>query len=227
MGYLFMRRLFPMNKLTKTLSVLSGCGALMLAVSAAHADKVTELVANGGFETGDFTGWTLTGNSAYSQVSNVDWGYLHANSGSNYAMLGSFGGLSYLSQNLATLPGASYTLSYDLASDGYTGNEFSASVGGATLFDQTDIPEMDYTLYTFHFTATGDSTTLSLGSRDDQGYLLLDDVSVMGPPSLSVIPDGGDRISTADTPLPASLWLGGLPMLAMAASRVRRRWVMA
>ena len=66
-----------------------------------------------------------------------------------------------------------------LQSDGNTPNEFSASWNGSVLFDQLNIPAGSYQQHSFTVTATGTSTTVLLGFRDDPGYLYLDNVSVV------------------------------------------------
>jgi Putative Ig domain len=131
------------------------------------------LVANPGFETGNFTDWTQSGNTGYMTVSTED-----AHSGLYKASLGPVGSLGYLSQNVATTIGTQYTFSWYLQSDGETPNEFQASWNGTVIFDQTNLPAFDYTLYSFTETATSTSTPIQFGFQDDPGYLHLDDVSV-------------------------------------------------
>lgn len=176
------------------------------------------MIVNGGFETGNFSGWTVSGNPSYSQVGNFNWGYDHAHSGSDYAMLGSYGSLSYLSQTLATVPSGNYDLSFYLASDGGMTNEFSVDVGGVQLFDQINLPASNYTLYNFDFVANSSSTTVAFGSRDDPGYLLLDDVSVVDPPGDSnLLPTG------TGAPLPAPFWMALAPMALMLGAAWRMK----
>jgi PKD repeat protein len=113
------------------------------------------LVLNGGFEAG-FSGWTCG------------------------AQVGPSGSLGYLSQTLATTPGANYRLSLWLDSpDGAAPNEFSVSWNGTVLFDQSSLPAIGWTNLQFLVTATGASTVLQLGFRNDVHYLGLDDISVM------------------------------------------------
>jgi len=138
--------------------------------------RVCGLVLNGGFE-GGFSGWTCGGNfdSCY-----VGSGSAYAHSGSYGAQVGPSGSLGYLSQTLATTPGANYRLSLWLDSpDGATPNEFSVSWNGTVLFDQASLAAIGWTNLQFLVTATGASTVLQLGFRDDVHYLGLDDISVM------------------------------------------------
>jgi hypothetical protein len=157
------------------------------------------LVQNGGFETGDFTGWTLNGDSvlngalinfvtnsiAYNigthrHPTNIT---INAHSGTYFAALGEPGVLAYLSQNVPTFAGQTYLLSLWMDSpDGKTPNEFSVSWNGGTLFNQTNLPKLGWTNLQFIVTATGSSTVLQIGARDDVSYFALDDVSVLPIP---------------------------------------------
>lgn len=165
---------------------------LLAAMSGtAHAG----LAINGGFETGDFYGWTVNDPSADTFVTSasVTPGY-GPHSGDYFAAMGAIGQLGSISQNLNTTAGTTYTLDYFLASDGLTPNEFKVVWGGTTLFDQVNIPAQDYVEYTFQVTATGASTNLTFYEQNDNGFLSLDDVSVNAaavvPEPTSMIPLG-------------------------------------
>jgi hypothetical protein len=150
------------------------------------------LVLNGGFETGDFTDWTLNGDTVIdgepiNAVATHD-GSVYPHSGSYLAELGEPNVLAYLSQNAPTLAGQSYLLSLWLNSPtipgGNTPNEFSVSWNGTTLFDQANIPPITgWTNLQFIVTATGANTVLQIGGRDDRSYLCLDDVSLTPIPA--------------------------------------------
>ncbi len=150
------------------------------------------LVQNGGFETGDFTGWTLNGDTVIdgepiNAVATRD-GSVYPHSGSYLAELGEPNVFAYLSQTAPTLAGQSYLLSLWLNSPtvpgGNTPNEFSVSWNGTALFDQANIPPITgWTNLQFIVTATGTSTILQIGGRDDRSYLCLDDVSLTPIPA--------------------------------------------
>jgi hypothetical protein len=138
------------------------------------------LVENGGFETGDFTGWDLFGGDPPDNFVTNTVNGVSAHSGSYFVVLGSYGtNLTYLSQTLATTAGKPYVLSLWLNSpDGLGPNEFLVSWNGTTLFNQTNIPVLGWTNLQFAVAATGTNTVLEFGFRDDPSFLGLDDISV-------------------------------------------------
>lgn len=156
-----MRRLAPL---------MLGLGlALQAFSSVAHAN----LIANPGFETGNFTGWIQFGNLGFTGVD----GSPH--SGSFSAFLGPVGSLGFLSQTVTTTPGLRYNLSFFLQSDGSTPNEFLVSWNGTVLSDQLNLPAFGYAERDFpNLLATSPTTPLVFGFRDDPGFLFLDDVAV-------------------------------------------------
>jgi hypothetical protein len=182
---------------------LAAVAALMLWGGAARADYVV----NGGFETGDFTGWTAGGNFEFTSVQPSGVDGFAAQEGSFFALLGPVGALGSLSQTFADSAGEILRISFHLGSRGGTSNEFKAFFDGATLLDLTDIPDTGpgYTGYAFDVAATG-TDTVEFDFRDDPAYLALDAVGVRSVTSVRE---------------PASLTLLGAALIAFGA--VRRR----
>jgi hypothetical protein len=165
--------------------VMVAAAALALA-GVAKAGPVN-LVDNGSFETGDFTGWTQGGNTGSTAVlSGAYYVYSGAEDGTYFAVLGPVGSDGTLDQSLATTVGDTYTLSFYLASVGDSPSDFSASLGGTTLYSVID-PNSGgaYTQYVFGYTATSSSTDLNFTFRDDPAFMALDNIAVtLGAPSV-------------------------------------------
>ena len=185
-------------------------GAFAAAAHAApsECDAVAgNLVVNCGFETGTFAGWIRTGQQDNTSVTSAA---VNVHSGNFAARFGQVGGLGFITQNLVTVPGESYDLSFWLKNDGGSPNEFRASFNGVPLVDLTNQSVFPYTHFTFTgLTATGASTALQFGFRQDPSFFDFDDVSVIG--------------AIAQVPEPGSLALIALALAGLSTWRRRLR----
>ncbi len=193
----------------KTTRQLAFTCALFFSASLNAVSAQADLITNGDFETGDFTGWTQAGDTSWTGV--IDSNSIN---GSYAAALGAYNktGGGSLSQTFATLMGSTYALTYWLASDEWLGNSapnhFSSHIGNMTLFSQIDMPVQDYTQYTYSFVATSLATALKFEFGNDPAYFYLDKVSVN---QVSAVPE------------PTTTWLlaaGFLGLLSIARRRL-------
>ncbi|HYW41912.1 MAG TPA: hypothetical protein VE959_03580 [Bryobacteraceae bacterium] len=167
---------------------------------------LAEIITNGGFETGDFTGWTLSGNTSDTFVDGT-----LPHSGLNAANLGPSPTDGMLAQLLPTIPGQIYTLSYWLQNEGGSPNDFSVSWDGGTLpgsvLTDSD-PGFEYTLFTFqNLVATPGRTPLEFTFEQTPAFWHLDDVSV----------------SVQSAPEPASLTICAAMLAGLGLMKLLRR----
>ncbi len=157
-------------------------------------------VGNGGFETSDFTDWTLAGDPSSSFVlagdtadiageqalpDEADIQFVH--SGIWGAFLGESNIIGSLKQTVPTTAGQRLLVSYWLTcvpdSAGDTApNLFAAKWNGATLFAATNLPVLGWTNVHYVVSATGASGNLEFDFNEVPGGLGLDDITVQPIP---------------------------------------------
>lgn len=187
--------------LTASVALAAALTAGGLSSAPAHADTVSpapytdcatvtaNLIRNCGFETGDFSNWTVTPASGGSNLS-LDHNSPH--SGSNAALFQAYLGIDdQLSQTIfGTIPGHTYTVGYwldDALSN--SGNHFAVTVsnvqgGGTQTFDeQTDADSGGVDSGWFYnqdtFVAGSTNPTLTFSAYNRLYYWGVDDVTVV------------------------------------------------
>jgi hypothetical protein len=210
--------------------------SMALWAASASAGGI-DLVANGGFTTGDFTGWTSSSDENW-YVNGIDTNP-GAPSDTSYAAENGCVGAScndpvngsWITQSLATEVSQTYTLTffYDPGplneDDGGGGIDAIADasvittteldvlwdgslVTGGQIVNATSSTWEEYTFT--GLTASTTSTVLEFTGREDPDYLQLTDISVTADASPTV-------------PEPASLTLIGGGLLGMICTVLRRR----
>ncbi len=154
--------------------------ATVALLSAAPAAAVN-LISNGGFETGDFTSWTVVAN----QGTNVNNNGPH--SGTFDSRLRTNNGISKaISQSVATTLGYAYKLTYWLKNNGDVVDDFTVTTG-TTVTAFGDRSPFGYALFTQNFVGQSGSTLISFFYNHPQpGAFQLDDVSVTVVPEPAV-----------------------------------------
>lgn len=150
----------------------------LLAVAGAANAQVT----NGGFETGDFTGWTLVNNPGFSGVA----GTVSTTAPAGGAFQAYFGPFSPggISQAIAANAGDTVTVSFMLANnpfDSDADDSFSANLGGVSLMSVSNVGVLPYTTYSFSVVTPVANPVLTFLFYNSPDYFLLDNVSATVP----------------------------------------------
>jgi PKD repeat protein len=161
-----------------SLLATNNAGVQVLGLGPSIATELNSgLVLNGDFETGDFTGWTMSGDTSDTFVDNGS--VITPPYSETYAAALGESTLGYLSQTLSTTAGASYLLSFWFENPYQDPGEFLVSWNGNTLLDIMNPDANNWTNMQFMVSATGTNTILQFGFQDDTDWLALDDISVL------------------------------------------------
>jgi hypothetical protein len=178
---------------------LAFCFALlcMLTPTTLRADN---LVVNGGFNSGDWTGWTIVNDGGYLGFTLNDGGF--------YTYFGamSSNNLDIISQTLSTTPGQAYQVSFLLADTAAGAADFKVLWNDELLTAVSGASSFGFTEYTLTASGTG-SDTLTFEGYNVNGYYNLDDVSV------------------DVTPEPSSIYLLGTALLVLCGFVMRRKGI--
>jgi VPDSG-CTERM motif len=187
-----------------SLQLVLGLGAAA-AFFVAYPAKAN-LITNSGFETNDFTAWTVSGRDN-DVVNSVP--FISPHSGECQALFGVLN--NSITQNVATTSGSSYVIHFWLAAKIYNpvAGSFSVNWGGSTVFSHLfPLGIYGYTEYTFTVNGLSPTTALQFQFSNPQhtsNTFYLDDVSV-NPTGVGV-PDTGSTVSLLGFALLGLAWL--------------------
>lgn len=153
---------------------------LGLASTGQAADN---LIVNGGFETGDTTGWTYTAAASGGEIRFSSDARVTPHTGSQAVGFGATG--SYddtISQILTTTGGKTYNVDFWLKQTASSGSgDFKVYWNSTLLYSASTMTPFSYTEHEYAVTGTG-SDTISFAGRNYQLFYILDDVSVVAVP---------------------------------------------
>jgi len=177
--------------------------AIACALAGTGVAQAQNLLTNGSFETGIFSGWTQFGDTSATGVVTGTYDCCSPTDGEWQAVFGPVFGFGGISQAVGSA-GNSYTISFDLGND--NGYGASVSFGGVTLLSNPG--NSGYVHYSFTTTAL-DNSGLSFSFFNPPAYYNLDNVVVE---------------ANGAVPEPASwaLMLGGFGLVG-GAMRSRRK----
>ncbi len=180
-----------------SLAIIIVAAFFVISIVATSEVSATNLINNGGFETGDFTDWISIAASAGSVfgVSTTDphWGTYAA----YFGAVGTSND-SIFQYSTSTQVGRLYTFSFWLAHPyGVSSNNFTAYWNGTPVLTLTNTGAFGYTEYSFSEQATSPLTTIGFGALEVPAYFYLDDVNVSVPEPATLLYLGSGLLGVA------------------------------
>ena len=160
-------------------SMLRGMAAAALLVCCVSAQA--DLITNGGFETGNFSGWSASIDPSWDGVD------IQSPQAGTYSAFFGSAGTSTISQTLSTDVGKTYYVSFWLKNEEDVNgvanpNSFQFAWGGTTVLSVSDESAFDYKQYGFFLDATSASTDLSFSFSPQVAFWDFDSVDVVPEP---------------------------------------------
>jgi len=153
------------------------------------------LLVNPGFETGNWDGWTVSGDPNFEGVSRTFATTPYE--GSYSAFFGAVGDYNIISQTIATTIGDTYDISFALFDLGGPSGEAYVDWGGKQVWSLPYTGSFGWTELSWTEVASSASTTIAFGFEQDPSYFNLDNTSVLdvtgnaNPIIQTTVPDHG------------------------------------
>lgn len=156
-------------------------GVSLLAAGMATSANAN-LVVNGGFETGNFSGWT-TQAAAFGSNYGVINGQSHSGTFSARFQANQ-GQQDAIWQTLNTVQGTNYKINFWLYNAGVGDDNLQVLWEGSNILNQAPIeaPLESWTEYTLNAVATTNGSEFKFRLYDGNAWALLDDVNVTASP---------------------------------------------
>ncbi len=170
----------------RSLILAAALGCFTIHGSAIAADS-PNLVVNGSFETGGFTGWTQVGNPTNTGVTGGDFTTEPPTDGEYHAAFGAVDDRGGIEQSIATTPGDMYRVSFDFSNAGGLFNIIAIEFADQYLVNDFGLPPFPYFSVSRDiqaFEAVSDIRFIFLSDN----YFLLDNIRVtsLTPPAPAV-----------------------------------------
>lgn len=184
------------------------------AIGTPASAASSNLITNGGFETGDYSGWTLTNDESPGDGTQVGFhngvGYsgeaidgetpIDAHTGNHYFYFGNAYSDATLSQQISTQTGQNYDFSFYINTlEGAKPNDLKVNFGNNQVFNQTNITTNGWTKYDFTVTANAPIMAVAFAGYNNPTNNFVDDVSVKAITDTSVkaVPEGSTTTTFA------------------------------